>query len=395
MNPVLVVFFDGLKPESLEFMPFLNSFKDKRRMRTILGYSVACHASMYTGIYPDKHLLWFVWRYAPETSPFKWVRYLRNIPLMNTLPGKYFFTKTAQLFERNTSYFGIPMVVNLPLKYWHYFDVSEKKFWDEPGYLPGYPTIFEILRSKGMRIDIVGMDKDVSDIAEIERYQFTEIKPFTYLFVGSVDLFSHRLGQDSPEARKKLKGIDQLIERQYKELEKRKKFFHFIAFSDHGHIKVTKRVDLYALFKEKGQDLNRYLHVIDANYARFWFRDDGERTRIEKILAEIPFGYILTEDLLKKYHVVMPDNRYGDLIFYLDIPHVFSKTIWGFSRSINSMHGYSPDHADSDGVFISNQDIKNDTPVALVDILPTLLSLLGIEIPPYVDGRNIWNKIDG
>ena len=71
---VLTVFIDGLKPESVEeYMPFLNTF-GKRRVETDLGYSVTCHATMYSGVYPNKHLRWFLWKYSPETSPFKWIR---------------------------------------------------------------------------------------------------------------------------------------------------------------------------------------------------------------------------------------------------------------------------------------------------------------------------------
>jgi predicted AlkP superfamily pyrophosphatase or phosphodiesterase len=231
------------------------------------------------------------------------------------------------------------------------------------------------------------------DLLDIEKHRFTDIKPWTYFFMGSIDGFSHKFGQDSPQVRKRLEKIDRLVEQKYCELEKREKTFHFIAFSDHGHIKVKNRIDLYTLFKEKGRNLNDYLHVIDANYARFWFRNDREKMQVEKILSEMPQGFILTEELLRKYHVTMPDNRYGDLVFYLDAPHVFSKTIWGFSRSINSMHGYSPDHEGSDGIFISNQDMKVHSHVNLVDILPSLLSLLELTVPDYGDGKIIWDTL--
>jgi len=64
MIPVLTVFVDGLKPESLEYMEFLDTFENKMRIRPELGYSNSCHASMYTGVHPNKHLKWFIWKYS-------------------------------------------------------------------------------------------------------------------------------------------------------------------------------------------------------------------------------------------------------------------------------------------------------------------------------------------
>jgi len=55
---LLSVFIDGLKPDSIEYMPFLNSIGHKARIETQLGYSVTCHANIYTGVWPDKHRLW-------------------------------------------------------------------------------------------------------------------------------------------------------------------------------------------------------------------------------------------------------------------------------------------------------------------------------------------------
>jgi hypothetical protein len=83
----------------------------------------------------------------------------------------------------------------------------------------------------------------------------------------------------------------------------------------------------------------------------------------------------------------MPDNRYGDLVFYLDAPAIFAKTIWGFGRKQKSMHGYLPENPGSDGVFLSNRRLVKGTHVELVDVLPTLLNSLSLPVPSYVDGR--------
>src|SRR5690606_11434286 len=139
---------------SLQYMPFLDSLPFKRRMRTELGYSVACHPSMYSGVHPDKHLQWFVWKYAREPSPFQWTKGLKLLDLVDNLPLRYFLHKYARQYRKNnTSWFGVPLLVNLPLKYWHYFDVAENRSWDEPGYLRQYPTVFDILRNNQLAFE--------------------------------------------------------------------------------------------------------------------------------------------------------------------------------------------------------------------------------------------------
>jgi len=394
MRPVLTFFFDALKPESLKYMPFLNSIQHKRRMKTELGYSVTCHPSMYSGVHPDKHLQWFVWKYSPESSPFGWARIFRYLEFIDTLPTRYFLHKYTRMYRKgNTSWFGVPLLVNLPMKYWQYFDVVEDRAWNDPGYLKEYPTIFDILRSNQIGFEVIGMNRGGGDeFSQIAGFELTEIKPWTYYFLGSIDQFSHRYGQDSPETIERMGKLDVLVESQYLAYERRVKDFDLIIFSDHGHMRVSNQVDIQAIFRQNGSNINKFIHLVDANFVRFWFRDNHERETVEKILVGIKEGYILSEVDFHRYHLVMPDNRFGDLIFYLDTPAIFNKTIWGFGRKQHSMHGYLPDYHDCDGVFLSNRDLIDGESVELVDVLPTIMDSLELQVPGYVDGKTLWSQ---
>jgi hypothetical protein len=392
MKPVLTFFFDALKPESLVHMPFLNSFVHKRRMRSELGHSVTCHPSMYSGVHPNKHLQWFVWQYDPIGTPFKWARVFKYLGLMDNLPARYFLHKYTRMFrEENTAWFGVPLLVNLPLKYWPYFNVVEDRAWDEPGYLKEYPTVFDILRQHNVDFEVVGMTKGAGDeFVQIGGHEFSEIHPWTYFFLGSIDSYSHKYGQNASETIERMRRLDQLVEARYQAYSQRVSDFDVFVFSDHGHISAEKRVDIHSIFRQHGYSLSRFIHLIESNYARFWFRNDKERAIVERILSTIEEGFILTEEHLRRYHLEMPDNRYGDLVFYLDAPYLFTKTIWGFSRKQKSMHGYLPDYPDSDGVFLSQRPLVKEAHVELVDVLPTLLDSLGLPMPSYVDGRILW-----
>ena len=400
MKPVLTVFIDGLKPESIEYMPFLDSFSTKRRIGTELGYSNPCHASMYSGVYPNKHLHWFIWKYSIDTSPFRWIKKFRIAKFPHNIYTKYACHRITQLFNRDiTSYSGLTFLWHLPMEYWHYFDVADKKFWSEQNFLEKYPTIFDILKINNIQYDTVGLMRRAGESSKvIEQYNFNEIKPWTYLFVGDIDPLSHKCGQDAIQTQKRLKKIDEILERKYRVFEKELDDFCFMLFSDHGHIRVSNYVDLSSFFRSQAKSVKDYIHFIDANYARFWFRNERERKEVEKVLLSMDDkGFILTDEHFKKYHVDMPDNRYGDLIFYLDVPNVFDHgkaVVLGKQRNTSdvSMHGYLPHYPDSDGVFISNRKVINKTHIKLEDITPTILDVFGIKKPDYMDGKVIWKK---
>ncbi len=394
MKPLISIFFDGLKPESLQHMPFLNSIKHHRRLETLLGYSITCHASMYTGVYPDRHKLWFLWQYGKETSPFKW---LKNIPfkfLGNNIPGWLVIHKLTSSQSKLTSYWGIPRLFNLPLKYWPSIDVSEKKYWDEDNYIENCPSIFEHLRKNDVPYDVVGMVPHVIDTSRVvHEYEIKDVKPWTYLFIGDVDALSHHLTQENPDVIEKLKEFDKIVERKCKEVERIAGGYEIMVWSDHGHVKLDGKIDIYDIFKKAGDNLNNYLHMIDINFARFYFKNDDERQHVEKILKTIDKGHILTDEEMRENHVRLEDNRFGDLIFYLDKGSAFSKTIFGFGLRQKSIHGYLPAYEGCDGIFLSSREISPDIDkVRLVDILPSTMDVFGLPIPEGLDGKVIWNN---
>ena len=394
-RPILSVFIDGLKPKSLKFMPFLDSFGYKRRMKTELGYSITCHSSMYTGVYPEKHKMWFLWQYSPQSSPFKWMKQERILDWGNSLPLRYFLGKMTRLFSNNTSYAGVSIMKYSALKNWKYFDISEKKLWSEAGYIDEYNTIFDYMRDNGVSFDLVGLTDSKNDggsLKHIQNYNLTtKVPQMTYLFIGEADCVSHAYGQESEQARKVLRSIDGQIERIYEQFKKKTGLEPlFICWSDHGHMMIEKQFDIYEYFSDKGINLADIIHIIDTNFARFWFRNDKEQELITSVCQSIPSGFILKQKDFEKYHVQMPDRRYGDLIYYLDYPFMFKKTVWGYGLRTKSIHGYLPEYPEKDGVFVTNNQIGDKKQIELVDITPSLLELLEIKTEADFDGKSVW-----
>jgi len=386
MMPVLVVFIDSLKFEGLEYMEFLNSFENKARIRTELpSYSNTCHASMYTGVYPEKHKYFFIWRRSSERSPFRLFARLKMLDF-HSIHLKYLFYYGICKLKCGIVPYGYMFFAKQPIRYWANFDVQMVKFWDKPDmYLGDYPTIFKILDDAGIDYEVIW--RPGGPLKEVKLK--TPLSPLTYIFIGHMDPITHRYGQESSKAREALKQINGILEKTYLTLEKTfKDDFFFLVFSDHGQVKIRERVDLYSFFRLNGKDLNNYLHFIDSCYARFWFRNIKEREDVEKVLSKLEDshkGFIITHDIMEKYHAKIPEREYGSLIFCLKPPYIFDVV----DPSAVSMHGYPPDYPDLDGVLVSNKKLKKSIAI-LQDIAPSILQALGLRVPDYMDGEPIW-----
>ncbi len=390
--PVLAVFLDGLGADAIDRMPFLAGQRSVRRVRTELGYSITCHASMYTGLRPDRHGLWFVWQRLPERSPFRWLRPFRFLDIVDNLPMHVVATKITRRLVRTTSTIGIPYPVHVRWRDIPDLDVAERTLWTEPGYLAPAATIFDAMRTAAVRFEIVGMARGRSaGLTAIEAWQPpTDPAPLTFLFAGDIDHASHAHGQSSAEVTTLLERTDAAIERHVRALTREGVEPHLVVWSDHGHHDV-ERLNPLTFMKQHGIDYRRHPYVIDTNFIRFWIGDGNERRAMVERLDALGIGHVLTDDELERYRVKMPDDRYGNVIFYVGLPYALSHTTWGFGRRLASGHGYLPDHPGSDAVFVSNLPAR-DGMLDLVDLAPSLMELVGVAVEAGLDGSSAWHR---
>ena len=376
---LLLYFMDGLKTEmAKKYMPFLSSL-DLRALKSDFGYSCACHATMYTSRYIDEHNTWFVWKKG-DNSPYKFVDKVPLLKYLNCIPVKAAVAKLARRINKNTSFSGIPMLVNLPLKYWSLFEPCEDAFWTEDAYMPKYPTLFKLLRENKIPHDIIGLSKN-GNVFEEEKNADYKNSDFIYFFIGEVDSYMHKYGENAAESIEYIKKTDEFIKMTYEKAAAAGRPVTVICYSDHGHIDVEKKIDVNDYFKPEGLDVNNYIHLTESTFIRFWFRDGNERREVERVLdkpVKDGLGFVFDDEVRNKYHLNFESNEHGDLIFHLNAPNIFTNTIWGFGKTIKSMHGYNPELEKHFGVFASNRDIIPRDYIYLTDILPTVLGELGV-----------------
>lgn len=395
-KPVLSIFADGVRFDSLQYMPFTNSLNSVP-LETVLGYSISCHPSMYTGVYPDKHKIGFHWvQSKKKNGPYTPLSYFPDIfPFSNTyfqavvshFYAKFFLKKKARPFM------GYGKFMNLPMKFWNQIDINEFKYWDEDNYInEDIKSIFELVRKNELKHHISRMHKP--NLGKLDSVEVVDPKNFdwVYYFIGESDHVSHFYNQDSPEGIAFLARLDDFVRDQYKRFVDLygENGFDFVFWSDHGHIPIEKRYNLYSEFNKSSFKLKKIFHILDSTTARFWPKTEQQKEQIIKIMDKIPEAHLVSEAHHERLHLPKDENLYGKLFYYLDGGTTFTHTIHGFGFKTKSMHGYHPDAPGNDGVFVSNREIVFDK-ATLPDVFVSTINSLGINYNPKVDldGRNV------
>lgn len=396
---LLLYFMDGVKFEMMKkCMPFLSSL-NSIPLQSEFGYSCACHATMYTSRYIDEHGTWFIWKKG-NNSPYKWINFVPGLKFCNFLPIKLLIAKLTRKFSKNTSYSGVSCLVNLPLKYWDMFEPCDKVMWNDPCWKSNFPNLFSILKKKNIKHQIVALHRGTKDddFSKEEKNVDYKENQFIYYFIGYTDNIMHKYGEKSQEAQKYFKNVDSFIRYTYDKAKSETEDVTLIAFSDHGHIDLEQPyIDINTFFKEDGLNVNNYIHLIESNYARFWFRNINEKILINKIINKLVskgLGFVIDDECKKKYHLNVNPKEHGELIFYLKAPHEFTKTIWGFGHTVKSGHGFEPTLSKHLGFFCTNKNIVSNRQFAyLTDILPSVMEQLQISCDEITHrGKNIIRK---
>lgn len=395
-KPLLSIFADGVRFDSLQMMPFLSTLNNVP-LETVLGYSISCHPSMYTGVYPNKHKISFHWvkskkKYGPYTP-------LSFFPDMFPFSNPYFQAVLSHFYakfflkKKASPFMGYGKILNLPMKHWHKIEIGEFKYWDEPNYVSDdIKTIFELVRERQIKHHISELHKPKIGKIDLINTIAPDGFDWVYYFVGETDSISHYSLQHSPESESLFKKLDAFIEKQYRAFEKTygSDGFDFIFWSDHGHIEISNRYNLYDTFRRTGHNLKKFFHIVDSTTARFWPDTDAQKEAIIRTMEQIPEAHLVNEAHMNKLHLPVDKNLYGDLFYYLDGGSIFTHTIHGFGLKTKSMHGYHPDAPGNDGLFVSNKQVSTKK-ATLPDVFASTIHSLGINYSPKagLDGTNI------
>ncbi|MBL9127698.1 MAG: alkaline phosphatase family protein [Verrucomicrobiales bacterium] len=358
MKPVLPLFvmIDACGWEILRRHSFLErTAPTRKRLRSVFGYSSTCVPSILSGRWPSEHRNWCYFVYDPPRSPFRSLRPLRWLP--PALTRRRFFRRWLARFVRaRLGFRGYFDLYNIPFRYIHLFDFTEKRSPLAPAGMNRGSNIFDFLAVRDIpyfvtdtaRSEEANRDALLADI-RAERIEFA------FQYWAGLDGLLHRVGNQSPEIADRLHLYQDWIERILAEAKEHYREVHLYVFSDHGMANCDRMLDLKGRIDALPARMERdYAVVYDSTMARFWFFDPAARESITAELRRIPEGRILSDDELEGLHARFEDRYFGELVFLVEEGVLIVPSHMG-ERPIRGMHGYHPDAPQSFAALLTNR----------------------------------------
>ena len=363
MKPVLPLFImiDAMGWEILRNDPFGKNFAPKRKkLESVFGYSCTCVPSILSGRWPHEHRNWCYFVYDPENSPFRSLRWMRWLPMAVTSRRIFrrWLTKFVKVQLKFRGYFDL---YNIPFKYIHLFDFTEKKSPLQPGGMNRGPNIFDFLTQNEIPYFVTDTTKseehnrdDIIAAIEAERVDFI------FQYWAGLDGLLHTVGNQSPEIPARLRVYEEWIEQVLDAAKKHYSDVQLFIFSDHGmancdvHVDLKSKIDALSIQMEKD-----YAVAYDSTMARFWFFNDRARKLVTEALSKIPEGRIMPPDELRSYNAYFDDGYFGELIFLMQEGVLIVPSHMG-ERPIRAMHGYHPTDPQSYATLCTNQPVIPD-----------------------------------
>ena len=351
----MVIFIDALGWEVLRGRRFLEQeMPHRRKLRSVFGFSSACVPSILTGRQPREHGHWSYFYYSPETSPLRPLRWLSWLPRSLTERGRV-RNKISKVVGRLLGITGYFQLYNLPFRHAGLFDHCEPNDIFRAGGMNRGKNIFDELESKGVPYHVSNWRAGESDNLEAceAAVRQGDIR-FAFVYMAAMDGLLHQVGKSSARIDEKLSWYEGQLRQLFAAAGEQYDDLRVFICSDHGMATVDRHVDLMkpieALPLEFGRD---YVAVYDSTMARFWFLNEAARPVIHKALDTMGCGRVLQAAELSALGCDFDKDQFGQLIFLLDPGAIIVPSHMGL-KPITGMHGYHPDHPDSDAALISN-----------------------------------------
>jgi len=279
--------------------------------------------------------------------------------------------------------------LNIPLAFLSYFrldDYCEEFFVFEK--LRAKEHLFGMLKQEGFHVTVPSVSED-SYAEQVRRHALGK-KEVLFLQYGSLDRFGHTYGPDSLELQQQLINIDNSIAEVYDILGDHAEFT--TIFGDHSMVKVQESIDLwYYLMKLKAKPIRDYLVFLNSPLARFWFKgEEARREVMECLLGLEQYGKVVSVRELREWGIPT-DTKYGEVIFWLRRGFHISPDFY-HTATLKGLHHYVDDQMETPLViFHRDRKLKLAAKARTVDVVPTVLDLLGIG-HAGMDGRSLINE---
>lgn len=401
MKCVLAILVDAFRYDYLseKYTPFLCSICKQgfyAPLRPILGFSDAIRATVFTGTYPNVNNYWIMYRYGPESSPFKifkTLKFIDYIPIGLLKRGiKFVLSATLCKFLAEIYDYHELTVRNIPFNIIHFFDFTLKKSMLFPRVMNDLPTLFDMLRENNVKFAYLDSTKLGRKIQHNLRMLDPDVQVII-VYLHYLDYAAHRHGLNSSHFWVQVKSVDETIKSIVNSAKQRfGNKVDVIIFSDHGMVETTEFLNFERFMRHKkfGEE---FLFFLDSTMVRLWYMNPDVKDEVRRLFNNTEYGAFLSEEEKKKLKINFKHKYYGDDIYLLKPKFSIFPNFISWLKPI-AMHAYHPKYAHQLGIAIFNgrklesvnQKIAS---IELVDIMPTVLDILGLEIPTTCIGNSL------
>jgi len=396
---VVMILIDGFRHDYLnaEDAPFMHRLASQNIEAVVREtFAFELRPAFFAGLQPEQCDVAHMFYYDPDNSIFN------SIDVSHGNREQLLKDVRAEAARREYSLVKhVGNSAEIPLNLLKYFDFSEKYHTADPGAIPGHRTLFDCLRDAGKKWLWIGYPEWPCRTAPLLE-QFTERltgdEDFIYLHFSELDWAGHEAGPHSEKQKHILREIDAAVQKVYVKLNQTFSGVKGVIFGDHGQVAIKQHFDVEAILKLTSLTLEKdYLYFIDSTQVRFWFFNERARGVVIDALKSVNHGKMLTEADLDRLHFRFDHNKFGELIFVANDGVGFFPNFFQSSNPCKGLHGYLPEVQGNWAKLIITGCGASDAmtePVEMVDLFPTLLEMLGLNIAPTGCAKSVLKRTE-
>ncbi len=357
----IFLFIDALGWKIVKDHDFLNGLLPYRKKVDMqFGYSSSAIPTILSGKTPAEHGHLGLFRFAPESSPFKKISrlacFFKPASFWDRGRVRHHLSKILKRFYGFTGYFQL---YRMPLWKLKFMDYCEKSNLFTANGMEDIDNLHDVLSA-------AGVDFHISDwhLSDDENYSAAEKaiedgKQFLFVYTAGFDGVLHDNISSGTVIKTKLDEMKNKIESLYLKAQDFADEVHFTVISDHGMTPLAGTVDIMSKIAVCGLVFGKdYGACYDSTMARFYYLNGKAEKIITEIMQEFP-GHFLSEDEEKKYRIYREDRFFGNAIFLLDAGIQIVPSDMGI-KALNGMHGFAPEDEHSFAAILSNSALPEN-----------------------------------
>ena len=354
----IFLFIDALGWKIVNDHRFLTELlPERKKINMQFGYSSSAIPTILSGKTPAEHGHLGLFRFAPETSPFKafsrlaWL--FKPESFWNRGRVRHHLSKLLKKIYGFTGYFQL---YRMPVWKLKFVDYCEKRDLFVAGGMENIANLHDTLTEKGVKFHISDwhLSDDKNYIAAEKAIE--DGKNFLFVYTASFDGVLHNKISDTAAIKNKLDEIGKQIVHLYRKAEEYAENVHFTVISDHGMTPLAGTVNIMDAVEKSGLVFGKdYGACFDSTMARFYYLNEKAEPVISGLMKKFS-GHFLSKEEESKYGIYRTDRIFGDAIFLLDAGIQIVPSDMG-AKPLNGMHGFAPENEHSFAMILSNTPI--------------------------------------